>query len=58
MKKIFLPLIFAVVVLVPSFCHAGTEAGDAYFKGIGLAAGGKLEVAKAEFQKSLVDDSV
>ena len=57
-RKIFLVCSAAALILIPSFCHAGTEAGDAYFKGIGLAAGGKLEEAKAEFQKSLVDDSV
>ena len=57
-RKISLSVMFAVVMLVPSFCRAGTNAGDFYFNGVGLAAQGKLEEAKAEFQKSLDDDSV
>ncbi|MDD4879512.1 MAG: tetratricopeptide repeat protein [Candidatus Omnitrophica bacterium] len=51
-------LLVTVFMLFSSFCRAGTEAGDAYFKGIELASQGKLEDAKAEFQKSLDDDSV
>lgn len=57
-KKMFLVCSVTTLMSVASFCHAGTEAGDAYFKGINLASGGKLEEAKAEFQKSLSDDSV
>ena len=57
-RKVFLACSAAALVSVASFCHAATDAGDSYFKGIGLASGGKLEEAKAEFQKSLSDDSV
>jgi len=58
MKKISLILSVVALVGVSSFCRADGEAGDAYFKGIGLAAQGKLEEAKSEFQKALADDSV
>ena len=57
-RKILLVCSAVASIFVYSFCHAETGAGDSYFKGIELAAGGKLEEAKAEFQKSLVDDSV
>jgi len=57
-RKMFLVCSVAAFLSAASFCHAGSEAGDAYFKGINLAANGKLEEAKAEFQKSLSDDSV
>ena len=57
-KKASLIVLIVVFMLFSSFCRAGTVAGDAYFKGIELASQGKLEEAKAEFQKSLDDDSV
>ena len=57
-KKASLLISIAVFMLFSSFCRAGTNAGDSYFNGVGLAAQGKLEEAKAEFQKSLDDDSV
>ena len=57
-KKVYLIVPVAVLMLFSSFCLAGTNAGDSYFKGIELAAQGKLEEAKAEFLKSLDDDSV
>lgn len=59
MKKIFFLLsLSAVMIPVPSFCRAEANAGDSYFNGITLAAQGKLEEARTEFQKSLTDDSV
>ena len=57
MKLLFLVFTAAVLLAVPSFCCA-ESAGEAYFKGIDLAAQEKFEEAKAEFQKSLSDDSV
>ena len=57
-KKASLIVLIAVFMLFSSFCRAGTSASDAYFKGIELASQEKFEEAKAEFQKSLDDDSV
>ena len=57
-KRAALMIPIAVFMIFPSSCRAGANAGDFYFNGIGLAAQGKLEEAKAEFQKSLDDDSV
>ncbi|MDD5310339.1 MAG: tetratricopeptide repeat protein [Candidatus Omnitrophica bacterium] len=57
-KKTFLAMLIAVFAVFPSLCRAGSAAGDAYFKGIELASQGNLEEARAEFQKSLGDDSV
>lgn len=57
-KKISLMLSVAAFIAVSCFCSAEENAGDSYFKGISLAAQGKFEEAKAEFQKALADDSV
>lgn len=57
-KEKFFFALFASLLFFSSSCHADAGAGDSYFKGIKLAAEGRLEEARVEFQKSLVDDSV
>lgn len=56
-RKIFLVCSAAASIFVYSFCHAGTEAGDAYFKGINLAANGNLQEARDALSRALSDES-
>ena len=58
MKTLSSILLSVAIVSVFSSCRAENNAGDSYFNGIKLASEGKLEEAKAEFEKSLSDDSV
>lgn len=54
-------LVFLCTVVMISacgICRAESKAGDAYFNGVNLAAEGRLEEAKAEFERSLADESV
>lgn len=56
-RKIFLVCSAVASIFVYSFCHAGTGAGDSYFKGIELAANGNLQEAKDALSRTLSDES-
>ena len=56
-KKVYLIVPVAVLMLFSSFCRAGSVAGDAYLKGIELAAQGNLQEAKDSLSHAISDES-